>query len=267
MQTLLSWSSGKDCAYTLARMRASHPELLVVGLLTTFNETTDPPRVAMHATRLEVCLAQAKAVGLPLWRVDLPAPCSNEEYGRRMKALIREAKARGIQAMAYGDLHLEDVRKYREVMLEGTGIAPVFPIWLSSPRETRVLACEMIDAKCRAVLVTVDPKQLGEEFAGRWFTKELLHDFPESVDWCGEKGEFHSVAVDGPAFAYPLDVRVGASSVRDKFVFTELELAREFALAEVVVHIDAHSVREEDAQPELDLAKASALMCPSTKAS
>jgi len=198
---LLSWSGGKDCAWTLHVLRSSAAfaqQYEVVGLLTTFNETTTPPRVAMHAIRVEVLRAQASCVGLPLWQVDLPSPCSNEEYQARMRALMREARARDIAAIAYGDLHLVDVRQYRETNHQGSGIEPLFPIWAGLAPEAsraekqaamRALAQTMMGAGARAVLCTVDPKQLDGRYAGQMFTRETLESLPSSVDWCGENGE------------------------------------------------------------------------------
>lgn len=224
-RALLSWSTGKDCSWALSILRRDYPNLQVVGLLSTFNQTTDPARVAMHATRLDVAQAQAAAVGLPLWQVDLPAPCPNLEYARRMSALMTTARDNGITHIAYGDLHLADVRAYREKMHDGTGIKPVFPIWCSAADIPRV-AQEMMAGGVRAIVLTVDPKKLipPERFAGRHWDAALLADLPPGVDHCAEFGEFHTLAIDGPAFEYELPVKVCQRIERDGFVFTEVQL-------------------------------------------
>lgn len=217
-RVLLSWSSGKDCAWTLHVLR-QQPDVELVGLLTTFNEAAD--RVAMHAVRRELAERQATATGLPLWSVPLPSPCSNEEYEARMRALIARAQAAGVSQVAFGDLFLEDVRDYRMRMMAGTGIEPVFPIWCP-PGETPVLARRMIDAGLRALLTCVDPRQLDPRFVGRSFDAELLAELPAGVDPCGERGEFHSFCHAGPMFEAPIPVRLGETVTRDGFCFADL---------------------------------------------
>lgn len=212
----VSWSSGKDSTLALAVARAD-PALEVVGLLTTLN--TDADRVAMHAVRRELLLAQADALGLPVHQVELPWPCSNEQYERLMTDAVASATAAGVTRMVFGDLHLADVRDYRERALAGTGIEPVFPLW---GRPTGALAAEMVDAGIRATLTCVDPRRLAPSFAGRPFDHELLADLPATVDPCGENGEFHTFVHDGPGFAAPLDVQVGEVVERDGFVFADV---------------------------------------------
>jgi uncharacterized protein (TIGR00290 family) len=213
---LLSWSSGKDSAWTLHTLRA-HEDLEIVGLVTTVNEPA--ARVAMHAVRDELLTQQAEAAGLPLWRVPLPHPCSNEAYEAAMRSLLERARHEGVEAMAFGDLFLEDVRRYRESRMEGSGIEPLFPLFGSS---TAHLAREMVAAGLVAWITCVDPAQLSREFAGRRFDAELLRDLPDAVDPCGERGEFHTFAVEGPMFRHPLGVEVGDTVERDGFVFTDL---------------------------------------------
>lgn len=217
-RVLLSWSSGKDSAWTLHVLR-QQPDVELVGLLTTFNEAVD--RVAMHAVRRELAERQAAATGLPLWSVPLPSPCSNEEYEARMRALITRAQAAGVTQVAFGDLYLEDVRAYRVRMMAGTGIEPVFPIWCA-PDQTPALARRMIDAGLRAVLTCVDPRQLDPRFVGRSFDAELLAELPAGVDPCGERGEFHSFCHAGPMFEAPIPVRLGETVTRDGFCFADL---------------------------------------------
>jgi len=189
----------------------------VVGLLTTVNEVHS--RVAMHAVRVELLEVQAKAVGLPLWKVSIPSPCSNAEYEAAMLAAIERAKAEGVNTVAFGDLFLEDIRRYREERLRETGISPIFPIWAMPTKE---LAREMVDSGLRARVTCVDPKQLPGSFVGREFDAQFLADLPPNVDPCGERGEFHTFAYDGPMFRHPVPVRLGEIVERDGFVFADL---------------------------------------------
>ncbi|MGE0812174.1 MAG: ATP-binding protein [Vicinamibacterales bacterium] len=201
-------------------LRTAHPEA-VAGLLTTTNEAFD--RVAMHGVRREILDAQAHAAGLPLHVVPLPWPCSNDDYERRMAQAVAGFVADGFTHVAFGDLFLEDVRQYREARLQGTGLAPLFPLWKVAG--TRDLAHAMVDGGLKATLVTVDPAALDPTFAGRAFDRGLLLTLPPSVDPCGERGEFHTCVWGGPMFAHDLDVRPGAVVTRDGFVFADLALA------------------------------------------
>jgi uncharacterized protein (TIGR00290 family) len=216
VKALLAWSSGKDSAWTLHVLR-QQGEVEVAGLLTTLNQTHD--RVAMHAVRRRLLLAQAEAAGLPVTVVPIPHPCPNEVYEAAMEQALAGAKAQGVQAVAFGDLFLEDVRRYREERLAGTGITPLFPLW---GRPTPALAEEMIAGGLKAHLTCVDPRAVPASLAGRAFDRALLADLPAGVDPCGEKGEFHSFAWDGPMFAHPVPVRVGEIVDRDGFVFADL---------------------------------------------
>ena len=215
---LLSWSSGKDSAWALQRLRQAG-EWNVVGLLTTFNESAN--RVAMHAVRRELVEAQADAAGLPLWSVELPWPCSNEVYEARMRQAIDRAHREGIGGIAFGDLFLEDVRAYRFKLLAGSGLEPIFPIW-GTPADTPALAREMLAGGLQAILTCVDPKQLDANFVGRNFDAELLSDLPPSVDPCGERGEFHTLCHAGPMFVRPIPVCVGETVERDGFCFADV---------------------------------------------
>ena len=216
MRILLSWSSGKDSAWSLHVLR-QRGQYDVVGLLTTFNEVAD--RVAMHAVRRELVERQAAAAGLPLWALALPWPCSNEQYELLMAEACAKAVAEGIEGVAFGDLFLEDVRAYREKQLKGTGLAPVFPVW---GLPTRTLAEEMIAGGTRAKLTCVDTGKLDRSFVGREFDGELLSALPEDVDPCGERGEFHSFVYAGPMLEGVVPVSVGETVVRDQFVFADL---------------------------------------------
>jgi uncharacterized protein (TIGR00290 family) len=221
LKILLAWSSGKDSAWTLHVLR-QEGRYEVVGLVTTINEAAD--RVAMHAVRRVLLEAQADAAGLPLWPVPIPSPCSNDEYEAAMARVVRRARAEGIEAFAFGDLFLADIRAYRERQLAGTGVVPLFPLW---QRPTGALAREMLADGLRAVLTCVDPQQLPAEFAGRPFDHTLLADLPSAVDPCGENGEFHTFAHAGPMFAHDVVVTVGEVVARDGFVFADVMPARD----------------------------------------
>ena len=189
----------------------------VVGLLTTVNETHD--RVAMHAVRRALLEAQAEAAGLPLRVVEIPSPCPNDVYEAAMARALQEARRDGVTAVAFGDLFLADIRRYREERLQPAGFEPLFPLW---ERPTRALAEEMIGAGLRATLTCVDPRVLPASFAGREFDAALLANLPAGVDPCGENGEFHTFAWDGPMFRHPVPVRRGEVVTRDGFVFADL---------------------------------------------
>jgi uncharacterized protein (TIGR00290 family) len=214
-RTLVSWSSGKDSAWALHLLRQRGVE--IAGLLTTFNEVAD--RVAMHAVRHALVEAQAAAAGLPLRAVPLPWPCSNQQYESLIAEACRAAVAEGIDAIAFGDLFLRDVREYRERSLAASGLEPLFPLW---EMPTRDLAHEMIRGGLRAKITCVDKKVLDASFAGREFDLALLADLPPHVDPCGENGEFHSFVYDGPMFRHPIPVTVGELRDADGFVFADL---------------------------------------------
>jgi uncharacterized protein (TIGR00290 family) len=216
-RVLLSWSSGKDSAWALHMLRRN-AEIEVCGLLTTIN--SEFQRVAMHGTRRSVLERQAQAAGLPLWVVPLPWPCSNEIYEQKMKEVCERAVAEGINAIAFGDLFLADVRAYREKQLAPTGLEPLFPLW-GIP--TAQLAREMIAGGMRARLTCVDPRVLPATFAGREFDEELLRDLPAGADPCAERGEFHTCAYAGPMFAEALRLEAGEVVSRDGFVFADFE--------------------------------------------
>lgn len=219
-KVVLSWSSGKDSAWTLHALR-QQPELEVVGLLTTVNQQFD--RVAMHAVRSELLRAQADAAGLPLLEVQIPWPCSNEQYEAAMSAATQAVKARGVGVMAFGDLFLEDIRAYREQKLSGSGIRPVFPLW---GLPTAELARAMIDGGLQARLTCVDPRVMPRELVGRAFDHDLLRALPEGVDPCGERGEFHTFVHAGPMFSCSIAIEPGEVVEREGFVFADLRPGR-----------------------------------------
>jgi uncharacterized protein (TIGR00290 family) len=216
MRTLLSWSTGKDSAWSLHVLR-QRPDVTVVGLVTTVNAAFD--RVAMHGVRRALLEAQAEAAGLPLHVLEIPYPCPNADYERIMGAFVAEQAAEGIEAMAFGDLFLEDIRRYRETKLAGTGIAPLFPLWGSA---TGRLARDMIAGGLEAYVTCVDPRKMPASFAGRRFDLDLLADLPAGVDPCAENGEFHTFACAGPMFRRPIPITIGEPVTRDGFVFCDL---------------------------------------------
>jgi uncharacterized protein (TIGR00290 family) len=215
-RVLVAWSSGKDSAWSLHLLR-QQAEIEVVGLLTTLDESRE--RVAMHAVRRDLVLEQAAAAGLPLEIVPIPSPCPNEVHEQRMGEAVARARDAGVTSVAFGDLFLDDVRRYRERQMQGSGLSLRFPLW---GRPTRALAEEMIDGGLCATLTAVDPRRLDARFAGRAFDRALLAELPADVDACGENGEFHSFAWAGPMFARPIRVRPGAVVTRDGFVFADL---------------------------------------------
>lgn len=216
MKTVLSWSSGKDSAWALQVLK-QRPDVELVGLLTTVN--VDHQRVAMHAVRRELLRAQAESVRLPLREILIPQKCTNEAYEAAMGAAMAQAREDGVQAVAFGDLFLEDIRAYREKQMAPTGLSPLFPLW---GRPTGKLAQEMIAGGLRARLTCVDPRQLDASAVGQAFSGSFLDALPPSVDPCGENGEFHTFAWDGPMFEEPVRVTPGEVTQHDGFWFADL---------------------------------------------
>lgn len=214
----LSWSSGKDSAWALHKMRR-RGDVEITALFTTINSAFH--RVAMHAVRESLLEAQAAAARLPLIKIPIPSPCPNEVYESAMSEAMAQAKERGVTHIIFGDLFLEDIRKYREENLAKCGLTPIFPLWL---KDTRELANEMIAAGLRANLACVEPKKLARSFAGRAFDAELLSALPASVDPCGENGEFHTFVHAGPMFSGPIPVQLGEIVELDGFVFADILL-------------------------------------------
>ncbi len=215
-KALIAWSSGKDSAWALHVARRAD-EFDIVGGLTTV--TDDFARVSMHGVREQLLTAQLAAAGLAPVIVRIPYPCPNEIYEREMAAAMRDATARGVTHIIFGDLFLEDVRAYRERQLAGTGITPVFPLWR---QPTADLARAMIAAGLEAHLAVVDLKKLPAALAGRRYEADLLDELPEGADPCGENGEFHSFVSAGPMLSRRIAVSVGATVERDGFAFADL---------------------------------------------
>jgi uncharacterized protein (TIGR00290 family) len=189
----------------------------VTALFTTFNCAAD--RVAMHAVRRSLVQEQAAAVGLPLWPIELPWPCTNQDYENLLAPIFQRAIEEGITAVAFGDLFLEDIRAYRERQLAGTGLKALFPLW---QLPTPALAADMIAAGMRAKITCVDPTKLDRSFAGRDFDSQFLADLPPAIDPCGENGEFHTFVYESPVFKRPIPVKTGDIVERDNFIFADV---------------------------------------------
>jgi len=215
----LFWSSGKDSAWSL-RTLAADSAWRVTALVSTLTEAFR--RVSMHGTPEAVLAAQATAADLPLERMLLPYPCPNEAYEAAFANIAERARAAGVRHVAFGDLHLSDVRAYRERVCADVGLTPVFPIW---GRETHALAREMTAHGLKATIVCLDPSRLDRGFAGRDFDARFLEDLPAEVDPCGENGEFHTCVHAGPMFSRPLQLATGETVERDGFLFTDIQLA------------------------------------------
>jgi uncharacterized protein (TIGR00290 family) len=230
---LISWSSGKDSAWMVHVLRQG-ADIELAGLLTTVNQSAQ--RVAMHAVRVELLEAQADALGLPLWQIPIPSPCPNDVYERAMAEAVGRAVAEGFTHIAFGDLFLEDIRRYREERLAGSGLTPLFPLFgAHTPR----LARDMVASGLRARITCVDPRVLDARFAGREFDAQLLDELPAAADPCGERGEFHTFACDGPMFRHAIPVEPGIVVERDGFVFADLTL-REAELGHLVISSSGH---------------------------
>jgi len=219
-KAILSWSSGKDSAMALYRSLASK-QFEVVCLLTTLTEQFR--RVSMHGVREELLDRQAESLGITLEKVLIPYPCPNAVYEEKMRNTLSLWKEKGVTHVIFGDLFLEDIRRYREANLSRIDLTPVFPVWGT---DTASLAREMLEVGFRAVLTCVDPRKLDGKFAGRQFDISLLGDLPQTVDPCGENGEFHTFVYDGPIFRESIRVEVGQSVLRDGFQFADVLLKR-----------------------------------------
>ena len=215
-KVLLSWSSGKDSAWTLHLLR-QQPNIHVAALLTTFNSEAN--RVAMHAVRRLLVEAQSERTGIQLWPVELAWPCSKLEYDDRMRIVCQRAAAEGITAVAFGDLFLQDIRNYRERQLQGTGLTPLFPVWQIP---TDKMSRDMMAAGVKAKITCVDASKPAKSFAGHEHDLQLLQALPSGIDPCGENGEFHTFVYDAPVFSGPIAVRTGEVIERDGFAFADL---------------------------------------------
>jgi len=218
-RVILSWSGGKDCALALREMVLGG-RFETVALLTTFVAETD--RVVMHGIPRFLVEDQARLIGLPLEAVFLEEDAGNDSYDRAMAAVLEKYSRRGFSGIAFGDLFLEDVRRYRESRLSGSGMVPLFPLW---GKDTKVLAERFVEDGWRAIVTCVDTDALNGSFAGRLLDRTFLSDLPPGVDPAGENGEFHTFVFDGPIFREPVSFRPGSLSLRDGR-FRDLELLR-----------------------------------------
>jgi uncharacterized protein (TIGR00290 family) len=218
-KALLSWSSGKDSAYALSVLR-ENDAMDVVALVTTIDRRTR--RVPVHFVRESVLDLQAQAIGLPLWKIEVDWPCPNVMYQAALQDIADRAVREGISHMAFGDLFLADIRTYREEVVRAAGLEPIFPLW---GRETSDLATRMLRAGVEATVTCVDRTQLDSSFAGAAFDATFLDQLPQSVDPCGENGEFHTVVCDGPGFVRPVPLRVGDIVEDGSFVVVDVQSA------------------------------------------
>lgn len=214
--TLLSWSSGKDSAWTLHVLRRN-PEIEVIGLFTVLYERFN--RVSMHATRPDLLRLQAGSAGLALRTISLPDPCTNAQCDEIMGGFAAQCSAQGIECIAFGDLFLEDVRSDRQAQMQNTGIKPLFPLWKMPTSE---LIDQMLAAGLEAYISCVDLGKLPAAFAGRRWSRELLQELPAEVDPTGENGEMHTIVVDGPMFNTRIEVQVGKIVERDGFAYADI---------------------------------------------
>ena len=214
---LFAWSSGKDSAMALHELKNAK-NMEIAALLTTVTEGYD--RISMHGVRRTLLAEQAKSLGYPLEEIVIPQNCSNEIYEARMRQALEKHAQAGIQSVAFGDLFLPEVRSYREEKMALIGMRCIFPLW---EKPTSHLARRFIDLGFRAFIACVDTRALPAEFAGREFDESFLRDLPAGVDPCGENGEFHSFAYDGPIFSKPIIVQPGEKVLRDdRFYFCDL---------------------------------------------
>ena len=208
LPVLVSWSSGKDSAWALHTLRQQPDKYNVRGIFTTVTKTFE--RVSIHSTPAWVLRQQAEKLGVSLYEIPIPYPCSNEIYEDAMRKFLAEVEAlpenMTASHFAFGDLFLEDIRAYREEKLSDTGFTPLFPVW---GEDTTLLAQKMIASGMRAIITALNPTKVPAEFAGRWFDAELLADLPQGVDPLGENGEFHTCVIDGPMFSSPVAAKPG----------------------------------------------------------
>ena len=213
---LFCWSGGKDSALALYTL-LQQSRVRVAALLTTVTEGYD--RISMHGVRRELLQQQAKSLRLPLHEVFIPPQCVNPIYEARMEEALLFYFKQGIRRVAFGDIFLEDLRLYREKNLARVAMQALFPIW---KRDTRELIREFHAAQFRSVAVCIDSRVLDPSFAGRELDSSFFDDLPPGVDPCGENGEFHTFAFDGPIFSRPVDFTLGEVVWRDSFVFRDL---------------------------------------------
>ncbi len=215
-KVIVSWSSGKDSAMALYKIVKSN-EFEILAILTTVSDMFQ--RVSMHGVREELLDQQANSIGIAVEKVRIPYPCPNEVYEQKMVEIIRNYESKGVSHVVFGDLFLEDIRRYREDKLAEVGFTPIFPLWKENTKE---LAKTIIRVGFKGVVTCVDPKKLDPNFAGRYFDEMFLNEIPANVDACGENGEFHTFVFDGPIFRNRIEITVGDRVFRDGFQFVDL---------------------------------------------
>jgi uncharacterized protein (TIGR00290 family) len=214
---LLAWSGGKDSALALYEL-SNYENIHITALLTTVTEGYD--RISMHGVRRELLQKQVESLGYALEEITIPQKCTNEIYEQRMQEVLEKYRGKGIGTAAFGDLFLEDIRRYREERMGRIGMKCLFPLW---GRNTTELARQFIDLGFRAVVVCVDTEVLDSRFAGREYDRDLISDLPAGIDPCAENGEFHTFVYDGPIFSKPMEVRRGEKILRDnRFFYCDL---------------------------------------------
>ena len=215
-KAVVSWSSGKDCAFALHQVRIEG-RIDVIGLLTTLNEEND--RIAMHGVRKELLQMQLEALDLPAEMVMLLMPCDDETYRQRVGLTVEKLRERGVKQVIFGDLFLEDIRQYREEQMQNSGLDPVFPLW---QRDTNQLCRDMVESGLQAVVTCIDQRVLSADYLGRRYDHQFLDDLPDDIDPCGENGEFHTLVTAGPMFSRPIAVRIGEKVLRGDFAFVDV---------------------------------------------
>ncbi len=208
MKAIFNWSGGKDSSLALYHI-LKNKEYDVQALMTTVNSKFD--RISMHGVRKELLYAQGEAIGLPIKEIRLPEKPTMSEYDETMQNVLTELKADGVTHSIFGDIFLEDLKKYREERLAEVGLKAHFPLW---KRDTTELVHEFIDLGFKTVVVCVKSELLSGEFAGRVIDKDFLKDLPKNVDPCGENGEFHTYVFDGPIFKNPIKYELGEKVFR-----------------------------------------------------
>ena len=215
-KVLLAWSGGKDSAMALYELRKASG-IEIVGLLTTVTEGYD--RISMHGVRRALLERQAESLGLALSIATIPPDCPNQVYEARMQKVLERSQSDGIEAVAFGDLFLEEIRRYRESNMARVGMRSIFPLW---GRNTRDLMQDFLTLGFKGVVVCVDTQQIPASFAGRTIDNAFLHDFPPGADPCGENGEFHTFVFDGPVFKEPIALEKGEIVARGQFTYCDL---------------------------------------------
>jgi uncharacterized protein (TIGR00290 family) len=211
----LAWSGGKDAAWALHVLRQDR-NVEIAGLFTTIDEKSE--RVPIHEVPVRLLQAQADSIGVPLHRIPIPSPCTNAVYEQRLNDFLKGQS--GLTHLAFGDLFLDDIRRYRERQFCGSGLELLFPLWGS---RTDVLAREMTTRGLRAWITSVDTRQAPREWAGRMFDEAFVAEMPPGIDPCGENGEFHTFVFDGPMLGMRVEVRPGKKALSGPFMHCELE--------------------------------------------